>query len=366
MKRLTIGWLLCLTSLSACGSKVPTLTEQEKAVVNELTTDMQPRCVGRYLIDLPTKAVVRGSAKFNGATVEAEAKPLQNFELDMRQREAELIATKHLEGYQILRDHGKVKQVEHSRYFVSLRSSAGGDDINRAIEAYKWDRGYQITIRIEAADSIHAEYTKKYHGTPYGISEPMNDVPEKLRLVFDLIERLQGRPEEVIPSEPGTCFLGGFLPGKAASASESVSASFVLIDKPDASFDWHSFADERDDADTLLPRIRGSEFQKALKEANGRVLRLGGVDLPSGMKIDEALMQALSYSVPDVQGFQFTLEANYRGGALSPKILLDMDTASPNTLIEAHQIKQSSLSEAEAVAIWDKVSRTLRPRPNAF
>lgn len=365
MKRLTIGWLLCLASLSACGSKVPPLTEQEKAVVNELTTEMQPRCVGRYLIDLPAKVLVRGSAKINDAKVEAEAKPLQGFELEMRRREAELMGTKHLEGYQFLRDHGKVRQVEHSRYFVSLRDSAGGD-VGRVIEAYKWDRGYQITVRIEAADSIHAEYTKKYQGTPYGISEPRNDVPEKLRLVFDLIERLQGRPENMIPSEPGTCFVGGFLPGKAASEQEDVSTSFALIEKPDTLFTWDSDANKGDEDDTLLPRIRGAAVQNGLKAANGRVLRLGSESLPSGMKVDEALMQALSYAVPNVQGFQFALETNYRGGAQTPQIRLDMKTASPNSLIEVDQIKQSSLSEAEAVAVWDKVSRTLRPRPNAF
>lgn len=98
MKRLTATWLLGLASLSACGSKVPPLTEQEKTVVKELTANMQTRCVGRYLIDLPAKVAVVGSAKFNDVMVRAKPQELHMFELEMRRREAELAATKSTMG----------------------------------------------------------------------------------------------------------------------------------------------------------------------------------------------------------------------------------------------------------------------------
>lgn len=364
MKRITAAWLLGLASLSACGSKVPPLTEQEKTVVKELTTNMQPRCVGRYLIDLPTNVAVVGSARFDGVGIEAKPQLLQAFELEMRRREAELTAAKSIHGYpRILFDHGEVRNSKHTKYFISLGDPTEFNDARRMIEAYKWDGGYRISLRIEASDWTDS----KFKDEPIIKNDPVKtNVPEKKRLAFDLIDRLQGRSEDSIPNEPGSCFAGGFLLGKAGSETEDISASFVLIDKPDASFNWMSLSNTRDSSDTLLPRIRATKFQTALKEAKGRVLRLESVDLPSGMKVDEALMEALSYAVPSVQGFQFTLEANYRGGAQSPFIAMDLNTASPNSLIESDQIKESSLSEAEAVAIWDKVSRTLRPRPNAF
>ena len=364
MKRMTIGLLLCMASLSACSNKVPPLTEQEKTVVSELTMNMQPRCVGRYLIDLPANLEVRGYAKFNDVLVEAEAKPLRVFELEMRQREDELSSTKHLEGYKFLLDYGMVKKIEHSQYFVSLSDRAGGD-VKRVIEAYKWDRGYKIEMRIDASDSINAEYTKKYKGTPYGISEPINDVPEKLRLAFDLIERLQGRGEDVIPSEPGTCFKGGFLQGHAVSEDEEISSSFAFQGAPDVTFRWESFGNLQAD-DTLIPRIKSRNVQEQLKAANGQVLRLDSFVSKEGIKADEALLAGLTTSSPPVHGHLFSLEANYQGTAHAPYLIWDMRNGYGDSPAENDASPKSLLSDAEAVALWDAVSRTLRPRPNAF
>lgn len=364
MKRMTAGWLLCLASLSACGNKVSPLTEQEKAVVNELTTNMQPRCVGRYLVDLPAKLEVRGYAKFNKVMVEAEAKPLRVFELEMDRREAELKAVKHLDGYRFLREHGKVRQVEHGQYFVSLKNR-GGEDINQVIEAYKWDRGYKISLHVDASDSVHAEYTKKYQGTPYGISDTSNDVPEKLRLTFDLIERLHGRAEDIIPTEPGTCFKGGFLQGKAVSEDEEISSSFELQGAPNVTFGWESFANVQPDK-TLISRVKSGAVQEQLKTASGRVLRLDSFVSNGGVKADEALLAGLTTSTPPVPGNLFSLESNYQGSASAPYVIFDMKNGYGDLMVENGAAPKASLSDAEALALWDAVTRTLRPRPNAF
>jgi hypothetical protein len=45
--------------------------------------------------------------------------------------------------------------------------------------------------------------------------------------------------------------------------------------------------------------------------------------------------------------------------------MLDLYTGSPNAFMQ-DRIKAASVSESEALAIWDIVSRTLRPRPNGF
>ncbi|MGS1003326.1 T6SS immunity protein Tli4 family protein [Burkholderia glumae] len=360
---LKTGWLISAVLLTACGAKTSALTEHEKKVVMEMTTDMKPRCVGRYLIDLPVSAKPIGYAKFEGVTVTAKAQSLEQFQHEMHRRGTELRETKSTLGYKFFLDGGNVRGMKNTQYFVTLGDSGATSDIERVIEVYKWNRGYQINMRIEAADSIHAEYTKKYHGTPYGISEPVNDVPDKTRQAFDLIERLQGRAEDVIPTEPGACFVGGFMPGKAIAESEEISTSYVLADKTDVSFSLDSFANLRATS-TLLPRVQSPEVQDALKAAQGRVIRSGSVELPSGMKVDEVLTSALTQV--EVQGHHGSLETNYQGRPQAPYIVFDMLTASPNFMAEADTIKQSSLTEGEAVALWDAVSRSLRPRPNAF
>ncbi len=329
----------------------------------EMTTDMKPHCVGRYLIDLPVGAKPIGFAKFGGVIVHAKAQSLEQFQHDMRQRGTELRATKSTLGYQFLFDSGNARGIKNSQYFLSLGDSGATSDVERVIEVYKWDRGYQLNLRVEANDSIHAEYTKKYQGTPYGIAEPMNDVPDKTRLAFDLIEKLQGRAEDVIPTEPGTCFVGGFMPGTAIAENEEVSTNYVLADKTDVSFSWDSFANLQATS-TLLSRVRSADVQDALKTAQGRVVRSGSVTLPNGMTVDEVLTSALTLG--QVQGHHFSLETNYKGNPRAPYIVLDMETASPNFLTEVDTIKKSSLTEGESVALWNMVIQTLRPRPNGF
>jgi hypothetical protein len=67
-----------------------------------------------------------------------------------------------------------------------------------------------------------------------------------------------------------------------------------------------------------------------------------------------------------VQGNLLSLEANYAGGPVTPYLLLDMKNGYPSELIESYDIKRASLTEGEAVGIWDMVARSLRARPNAF
>ena len=360
MKILGLGLIGCVMLLSACGQKPPALSAQERKVVVDMTTDMKPRCVGRYLLDLPASAQPIGHAKFSGVVVNAKAMTLEQFQRDMRQHESELKTAKSTLGYQFFFDGGVVRGMEYTKYFISLGDPGASSDARRLIEAYKWDRGYQISLKIEGSDWTNS----KFKDVPIVKNDPVKtNVPQQTQLAFDLIAKLQGRSEDEIPTEPGACFVGGFMPGKAITENEEVSTSYVLADKPDVSFSWDSFANLQATS-TLLPRIRSAEVRDALKTAQGHIIRSGSITLPSGMTVDEALVSALT--LVEVQGHHGSLETNYQGSPQAPYIVLDMETASPNFLAERDTIKQSSLTEGESVALWDTVIQTLRPRPNGF
>ncbi|WP_155626413.1 T6SS immunity protein Tli4 family protein [Burkholderia diffusa] len=357
---LKLGVLICALLLTTCDVESSALTEQEKKAVMEMTTDMKSRCIGRYLIDFPVNAHPVGNAKFDGVGVNSKIMSLEKFEKDMLHREAELKKTRSTLGYQFLFDVGTVRGLENTKYFISLGDPAASSDAKRVIEVYKWDRGYRLGFQMQAVDWTNS----KFGNASIVKNDPVKtNVPKQMQIAFDLITKLQGRAEDDIPTEPGVCFTGGFMPGKAISESEEVSTSYVLADKADVSFSWKSFANLQATS-TLLPRVRSSEVQDALKAAQGRVIRSGSVELPSGMKVDEVLTSALT--LVEVPGHHGSLETNYQGSPQSPYIVFDMLTASPNFMTEAHTIKQSSLTEGEAVALWGAVSRSLRPRPNGF
>ena len=73
----------------------------------------------------------------------------------------------------------------------------------------------------------------------------------------------------------------------------------------------------------------------------------------------EALMSGKTPASGSIQGNLLSLEANYAGGQETPYLLLDMMNGYPNELLESYDVKQASLTEGEAIGIWDKVSRSL-------
>ncbi|KVN95722.1 T6SS immunity protein Tli4 family protein [Burkholderia ubonensis] len=359
-------WLVVLPLLiaAACGRQPAKLTEQEKRNVSKLTENLKTRCVGRYLIDVPDDALSRGDLTVQGVTFETKRMSVDEFVREMNAYEASLIAKKNMYGYQVLYDHGQVPKTPYSRYFVTLSDLDDTADLTRAIEAYKWDAGYEIKLRIEASDWVHSTYKLKVQNTPYAVPDiPINDVPEKTRLVLSFAASVRGRADDEIPGEPGVCFKDGFLPRKAA-VGEDVSVLFALKDKTDVSFTLKTDTDLRElPKDTLLNRL--PDIRSAIKDpnTNGHIIRSGAVDV-SSIKAEELLLSGTTSA--RIPGHNFTLQANTAtSGALTPYLVLDMDNGDFNSFT-ADSLKKASLTESEAIALWDIVSRTLRPRPNAF
>ncbi len=354
MKKTILGILVCITlSLSACGQSTAPLSEEETRTVMELKNQLQPKCMGRYLIDMPADVSVFGSATLHGVTFESKAMSLKDYREEVDAREKKLKGMKHPDGYQYLFSYGPAGTSE-TYYFIHLEDLYSGN-IGRIIEGYKWDRGHRIHLQIKASDVTTSTYKDDPSSQIIG-----NNVPQKTRLIFDLLDKVRGRNDEDIPTEPGVCFIGGFLPGKA-SDDERISNQFILLNHLDVAFVLETDANLHQ-TDTLLQR--GHQIEEGLKHVEGgRTVRKGQVAL-QGMKAEEWLLAGIS---PKVLRHVFSLEANPSAPSeQEPFVSLDMKTASPNNLMSQHEIEKASLNEPEALALWDVVSRSLRPRPNGF
>jgi len=177
--------------------------------------------------------------------------------------------------------------------------------------------------------------------------------------LVDLVRRLRWRAEDEIPTVPGLCFRGAFLPGKAVDR-EDAWAQFVLANNRDVSIGFESHSSMRE-ANTLLQR--GDQINDDLKSVGGRTIRKGAVAL-AGISAEEWLF-AIKTDL-GVRGNKFTIEANsMTSSAKSPMLIVDLDTGSPNAFMQ-DRIQAASMGESEAIALWDIVSRTLRPRPDGF
>jgi hypothetical protein len=359
MKRRVGKWLPVIAVMVVAGCFVwnhrpVRLSEQEKQHVSELTQNLKSHCVGRYLIDMPAGVLVSGGAKVDEVKIEAEAMSREAYLEKVKARQAELRGTKSLDAYPFLYEDDVIDGPD-THYFIS-RGNPGYGPSSRVIEAYKWDRGYRFKLEIQADDFLHPDQTDEPSIRQFDVK---NDVPEKKRLVFDMVSRLRGRREDEIPTEAGLCFLGGFLAGKAGD-KEDAWTQFVLEANRDVSIGFGSNSGIRE-SNTLLQRGSGIEID--LRSVNGRTLRKGAVVL-QGMNAEEWLFVGKTES--GVTATRCTLEANsITSSARSPLVTLDLSTGSPNAYLDGPVIG-ASMTEGEAIALWDIVSRTLRPRPNGF
>ncbi|WP_228979314.1 T6SS immunity protein Tli4 family protein [Paraburkholderia gardini] len=326
--------------------------------MNELTTNLKTRCVGRYLVDMPESMYVSGYAKIQGVDIETKAMSGDAYQREIEKREAELKATKSIDAYPFLYADGEAWG-GGTRYFI-YRGTAYDDPGNRVIEGYKWDRGYRIKMKIEGSDFTNPDQT----------SDPLvkqmtvkNNVPEKTRLVFGLLEKVRGRADDEIPTEPGLCFYGGFLPAKAGS-EEEMSEQYVLKGHDDINFAFETTPDLRENT-TLLQRTDSLEVREQLRAADGVLIRKGSVDL-SGLRAEEWLIEGRRPG--DGRGNSFSLVVNeITSSPSSPFLSMDLTTGG-QVQIQGQYVKldKASLTTGEAVALWDAVSRTLRPRPNSY
>ncbi|WP_158904514.1 T6SS immunity protein Tli4 family protein [Burkholderia sp. L27(2015)] len=346
----------CVLGLSACNRPAP-LTQQEQKIVTELTTNLKPRCVGRYVIDMPSDVLIFGiPATLDGVDVEATAMTLKDYQAAMDARSKELNSTKSRFGHQFLYADTTVGGVPGSRFFISQGDPDVLSPATRVIESYKWDRGYQIKLQIEGSDFTHPDQT---NDPVVKLLPNKNDVPNKARAVGYLLDKIRGRMEDEIPTEPGFCFAGGFMPGRATD-QENVTVQFVLPDKHDVSFELLTNSAIQETT-TLLDR--SAAINASFAQSGDRTIRKGAVALP-GMQAEEWLSAGLTFA--NIQGQDLTLEANSKiGSAQTPFLTLNMDNGGLRLRGEDSPEK-ASLTEAEAVALWDAVSRTLRPRPNGF
>jgi hypothetical protein len=322
--------------------------------MHPLINEMNVRCIGRYLINLPRELRVKGGISVSDFQITSAEMDLRQFNANILLHGSKLKLTKSYDEHPFFYKEGE-GQSEHTKYFISRRRH-GGDPGARRIEAYKWDRGYEIKLEIEAVDFTDPDQT---NDSLVKQMTDINDVPRKTSAILDLLSRVRGRSEDDIPAEPGVCFYGGFLAGKAEE-TENVWGTYRSIENPDVLFTINTDTNIKQDT-TLLQRSRN--LQSALDHFRAKTLRKGAVDLPN-LPAEEWLLRART--LKGVPGQYLTLEANSNSGRpQAPLVILDLETGLGEKNNE-NLPKRSSLSDDEVLKVWDTVSRSLRVRPNAF
>ncbi|BEV17676.1 T6SS immunity protein Tli4 family protein [Herbaspirillum sp. DW155] len=330
--------------------------------MNAITEKMITRCFGRYLIDLPESFILNteGGQEIDGVTIDIKARSEAEFHQALETRK------RVLESETLLREPNtatlkEILPLPNARGVIFDRAENEFSNMFRTLELMDWRDGYQIKMQIAARDMSYSKEENPNGPIP-------TTTPEKMAALLKVYHRTRPRGNE-IPTGQGTCILNGFVAGPASS-EESIRFFYHLNEVDDVYFTLATLSGPRDN-DTLLDRMKF--LAPIWKAGEGRLIRSGRIfhELPG---------QEVLYMTPDehtkIPSMEFRYEDTRRGdGVTNPSIDVEMNVGKrkpepdPKNRDEhayPPPILTPSLSEAEAVYLWDKVIPTLRTRPGAF
>lgn len=336
------------TYLGACGR---TPESFKRADMTSLSPRLQSLfektkivCFGRFVIQIPaTATVVFGPA---------EAGP----EISYLPGDGRGIA-RHLAR--------NLAEVEDSREFLDSRDIARLPLFGKVIDGIvpgqkividsKDGVGYYINSYVPIGEGLFVQHVGSLMHQDYD-ARLFNDVAKHLRL----------RGDDEIPAEPGTCIAGGFLP--ISLEYERVTIGVRLKEFPDVhlSVEVHKNQDRLDEGGRLELMLKDGE-ESAKRRGNGdayariKTFRRGDMQL-GVLKGYEMVARKPAYK-DDTDAHEFRFQSlGAVHDPLQPRLDIRLDTGVKNNRTAR---TAPSITDEEAIALWDKLIGTIRVRQTA-
>ncbi|WP_240003042.1 T6SS immunity protein Tli4 family protein [Photorhabdus sp. S8-52] len=322
------------------------LTEKEKKVTTEMLANLQTRCIGRYLVDLPKKYnnTLNDAIWVNDNLVETRLLYPPAFEQRIQLREDALrqMKTSYPVDMPYLKNIYRLPQGMKGIIFERMEDQSV-PDMARVLEAHLYSNG----VEMKAEDSSAPRYDKDREKYPNIYT---NTVPTKLAELKDLLSRIQGRKETEIPTTAGNCIPHAFI---ADNKKDKEFIELVYKTNPNnylnATMMSNNYIREKD---SMLERLGVIETMLS----RGKVFRKGKRKI-NGLDTEELLLSGRQPN-NDNPRYLFTLLVNEKtGGKKTP--VFDLTVVNDEETPTAY-------SQNEIVAFWDAISQTVRVRPGAF
>ncbi|WP_246545255.1 T6SS immunity protein Tli4 family protein [Photorhabdus hainanensis] len=331
-------------------------------MTDEMLANMQTRCVGRYLIDLPAgfDNIIHDGIFIGDAQIETERLYPPAFEQRIQLREQKLKEAKTIypKDMPFLR---KVYRLQDNLKGVIFEKNEDIDipSYARVLEAHLYNNGVAFTITMKFMDLSDEKYARDRAGfIKDGFSEyKLKATDRTMMKMRNLLSKISGRKDTEIPTEAGTCIPDGFIAG---SRDEKENMTFVYKRNESDHFTFSvEILNDLQEKNHLLERLRGMEglflavhakiIRKEKREINGTYTEEVLTTAPTE-KSDE-----LETKIP---GYAFMLIANETTG----------DYKNPFVKINLRNDRLSATpySENELITFWDVVTSTFRKRAGAF
>lgn len=344
---------MLLSVLSACSVANKTYTyslnEKDVAVIDSLFNKTTTYCLGHYTFNYPKALALDLSSVINIDGMEVESQPIYPpaFKQRIELREAELKneQVKNASDGPFLKE---VIRLDNGVIFDSNESYIR-PDFGRILEGQVYANGVAFIIKIRIRDVSSPKY-KKMQITDQKYDIPITDKPQKLEAMKSLISRLQGRPNNEIPTEKGICIPYGLIQDDGKEHKFDLSMLF----KNDQ-FAWSIVMDNilGSEDESLLER--SSEIKPIIRQLGGTTLRKGKVQYNH---IAGEQWLVLGKEDGDKK-YHFQYNANEKNVTYRQPMVQILLHNSGSRRVKDYTDKQM-------VEIWERIISSLRYKPNAF
>jgi Tle cognate immunity protein 4 C-terminal domain/Tle cognate immunity protein 4 N-terminal domain len=323
--------------------------QRDKDEVARMTQKMKTVCIGRFLLDLPEETRLElANPRIHGFDISSINESEADFQVRLGQREARLRATPDRLGgsknvelvKEVKTDNGVIGKIfVHSRTVMEGTRMRGLEQ-----ERYRFEG-----VAIEAL--VHGQ------GLSFDLSATDYD-PAKIENLSKLVAKLVPNPTNEVPKEPGFCiYQAWFRDPLTADQGERVRMHARLPSHPDIDFMLILAAGNKPDEQSLLQRSADVDAKMSPSEK----LRLSNLrEKPrtiGGITGDELVTRGVEENDAIVYGFWWEVNGT-EDNVFIPHLSFTMETGkSDNGPVP------SSLSERAAIALWDKISSSIRLRP---
>lgn len=337
---------------------------------------LSTRCIGRYLIDLPSDLQPAGGGQAIEG-VELKIKPSTTAEfrkiLDARTTALKAAFTsRHGVQYPALRKIVPLSARSDGVMFDAAELESVSGRVARRLELITWRNGYLIKAELAATDTTFPE--EKDNETLHAHAK--TDVAEKTKLLVDVVSRTSGRADHEIPTEQGVCIINGFVKG-APTNGEFINAVYEFAKVDHFSLHIKSTSLSRG-KNTILDRIE--KTRPMIERSNGKVFRKTerDVDGMNGYEVAYTTPNDMHAELKSRMAEQFIFELNSAEGSKSkPRLSIEgrngfMLREYPETDDGAEPVasvarqRGAPLSTAALERLWDRVIPTIRARPGAY
>lgn len=192
-----------------------------------------------------------------------------------------------------------------------------------------------------------------------------SSIHQNLKDDVEVFKHLRARKDDEIPTEPGICIDGAF--STLDTPYESIEFGVRLTDFPDVHFSFQSIKSGNLGMELELKKDLEEGKQNARATGLGawvkklKVLRLGKRTVNDWHGEEMLLHVPSGNGKPSYHKFVFRALC-IEGDPLHPYVEMTLDTG----VVENQSAsKEPSLSDEEALALWDKLLNSIRVRPNA-